>query len=110
MRQKNFRLRIVKATASPAYNGDLTHVKPLAQSRSLSRRRCGAMIASCDPLVERFVICPLNFILLALTLLFFLASCSTHTAGQPDPSPQLVELLPIELDSRNPERKEFGRL
>jgi hypothetical protein len=67
-------------------------------------------LASCDPLVERFVIRPLNFILLALTLLFFLASCSTHTAGQPDPSPQLVELLPIELDSRNPERKEFGRL
>jgi len=58
----------------------------------------------------RFVIRALNFILLALTLLFFLASCSTHTVGQPDPSPQVVELLPIELDSRNPERKEFGRL
>lgn len=67
-------------------------------------------LASCDPLVERFVIRSLNFIFLGLTLLFFLVSCSAHTAGQPDPSPQLVELLPIELDSRNPQRKEFGRL
>ena len=67
-------------------------------------------LASCDPLVERFVIRRLNFMLFALTLLFFLVSCSAYTAGQPDPSPQLVELLPIELDSRNPERTEFGRL
>jgi hypothetical protein len=67
-------------------------------------------LASCDPSMERFVIRLLNFIFLALALLFFLISCSAHTAGQPDPSPQLVELLPIELDSRNPERKEFGRL
>src|SRR5215468_11971119 len=111
IRRKNFRLRIVKTTAYPAYNGDLTPVKPSAQSRGLSRQRCDAIIL--HPAIRwwiRFVIRALNFILLALTLLFFLASCSTHTVGQPDPSPQVVELLPIELDSRNPERKEFGRL
>ena len=30
--------------------------------------------------------------------------------GQAGANPQLVELLPIELDSRNPQQKEFGRL
>jgi hypothetical protein len=60
--------------------------------------------------VERFVIRPLISVSLALPLLLFLVSCSGHTAGQPGPSPQLVELLPIELDSRNPQQKEFGRL
>ena len=60
--------------------------------------------------MERFVIRPLIFVSLALALLLFLVSCSGHTAGQPGSSPQLVELLPIELDSRNPQQKEFGRL
>ena len=67
-------------------------------------------LASCDPLVECFVIRPLNFIFLALAMLFFLVSCSAHTAGQPGPRPQLVESLAIELDPRNPQQKEFGRL
>ena len=53
---------------------------------------------------------PLISVSLALALLLFLVSCSEHTAGQPGPRPQLVELLPIELDSRNPQQKEFGRL
>lgn len=47
---------------------------------------------------------------LALALFLFLVSCSGYTAGQAGVSPQLVELLPIELDSRNPQQKEFGRL
>jgi len=53
---------------------------------------------------------PLIFVSLDLALLLFLVSCSGHSAGQPGSSPQLVELLPIELDSRNPQQKEFGRL
>jgi hypothetical protein len=60
--------------------------------------------------VERLVTRALISVSLALALLLFLVSCSEHTAGQPGPSPQLVELLPIELDSRNPQKKEFGRL
>jgi hypothetical protein len=60
--------------------------------------------------VERFVTHPLIFVSLDLALLLFLVSCSGHSAGQPGSSPQLVELLPIELDSRNPQQKEFGRL
>ena len=59
---------------------------------------------------KRLVIRPLILISLALALLLFLVSCSGHTAGQAGANPQLVELLPIELDSRNPQKKEFGRL
>jgi hypothetical protein len=59
---------------------------------------------------KHLVIRPLILISLALALLIFLVSCSGHTAGAPGSSPQLVELLPIELDSRNPQQKEFGRL
>jgi hypothetical protein len=60
--------------------------------------------------VERFVTHLLIFVSLDLALLLFLLSCSGHSAGQPGLSPQLVELLLIELDSRNPQQKEFGRL
>jgi hypothetical protein len=60
--------------------------------------------------VEHFVIRPLIFLSLSLVLLFFLVSCSGHAPGQAGVSPQLVELLPLELDSRNPQQKEFGRL
>ena len=52
---------------------------------------------------------PAILISLALALLLFLVSCSGHTAGQAGAN-RLVELLPIELDSRNPQKKEFGRL
>ena len=52
---------------------------------------------------------PAISISLALALLLFLVSCSGHTAGQAGAN-RLVELLPIELDSRNPQKKEFGRL
>ena len=41
------------------------------------------------------------------SFLGFLQWAHRRTTG---PSPQLVELLPIELDSRNPQQKEFGRL
>jgi hypothetical protein len=46
----------------------------------------------------------------AVALLLFLISCSGHTAGQLGSKRELVELLPTELDSRNPQQKEFGRL
>ena len=59
---------------------------------------------------KHLVIRPLILISLALALLLFLVSCSGHTAGQAGANPRLVELLPIELDSRNPQKKEFGRL
>jgi hypothetical protein len=49
-------------------------------------------------------------ILISALLLSSLLSCSPHTAAQPAADSRLVELTPIELDSRNPERKEFGRL
>jgi hypothetical protein len=45
--------------------------------------------------------------LISTFLLFSLLSCSPHTAAQPS---RLVELLPIALDSRDPQRKEFGHL
>jgi hypothetical protein len=45
--------------------------------------------------------------LISNLLLLSLLSCSPHTAAQPS---RLVELLPIALDSRDPQRKEFGRL
>ena len=53
---------------------------------------------------------PLISISLVLALILFLVSCSGHTAGQAGVNPRLVELLPIELDPRNPQKKEFGRL
>jgi hypothetical protein len=59
---------------------------------------------------KHLVIRPLILISLALALLLFLVSCSGHTAGQAGANPRLVELLPIELDPRNPQKKEFGRL
>src|SRR6266850_5806923 len=59
---------------------------------------------------KHLVIRPLISISLALALLLFLVSCSGHTAGQAGANPRLVELLPIELDPRNPQKKEFGRL
>jgi hypothetical protein len=43
-------------------------------------------------------------------LIPFLVSCSTRTFGQSAAGSRLVELLPFELDPRNPEQKEFGRL
>jgi hypothetical protein len=58
---------------------------------------------------ERLVIRPLIFASLASTLLLFLISCSEHTAGRSGASP-LVELIPSELDARDPQKKEFGRL
>jgi len=63
-----------------------------------------------EPLLERFVIRPLIFLSLDLALLLFLVSCSRHTAGQIGSQQPLVELLPLELDSRNPQQKEFGPL
>jgi hypothetical protein len=59
---------------------------------------------------KHLVIRPLILISLALALLLFLVSCSGQTARQPRANPRLVELLPIELDPRNPQKKEFGRL
>jgi hypothetical protein len=52
----------------------------------------------------------LIFVSLDLALLLFLVSCSEHAVGQPGSRHQPVELLPLELDSRNPQQKEFGRL
>ena len=43
-------------------------------------------------------------------LLFSLLSCSPYTAVEPALGSRLVELVSIELDSRNPGRKDFGRL
>ena len=108
-----FSLRIARMRRrhTLTYNGHLTRVKPLGAIFRLESTviQCH-YLAYLDPLVERFVIRPLISVSLALALLIFLVSCSGHTAGQPGPSPQLVELLPIELDSRNPQQKEFGRL
>jgi hypothetical protein len=108
-----FSLRIARTRRrhTLTYNGHLTRVKPLGAIFKLESTviRCH-YLAYLDPLVERFVIRPLIFLSLALALLIFLVSCSGHTAGAPGSSPQLVELLPIELDSRNPQQKEFGRL
>ena len=56
------------------------------------------------------VIRPLILSSLALALFLLLVSCSGQIAGQLGSRPQLVELLPIELDSRNPQQREFGRL
>lgn len=53
---------------------------------------------------------PVISVSLALALFLLSVSCSWHTAGQAGPNPQLVELLPIELDARNPQQREFGRL
>lgn len=55
------------------------------------------------------MIWPLTFVAPALVLFIFSVSCSGHITGQLG-APALVELLPIELDSRDPEKKEFGRL
>ena len=43
-------------------------------------------------------------------LIPFLISCGAETVGQAAANSGLVKLVPFELDSRNPERKEFGRL
>jgi hypothetical protein len=60
-----------------------------------------------DPLVLNNSI----FVSLISTFLFFsLLSCSPHTAAQPAANSALVELVPIALDSRDPQRKEFGHL
>jgi hypothetical protein len=108
-----FRLRIarIRRGHTLTYNGHLTPVKPLGAILELSRRLSGAIISTYfDPLVERFVIHPLILPSFALAVLPFLVSCSGHTAGQLGSRRELVELLPIELDSRNPQQKEFGRL
>jgi hypothetical protein len=47
---------------------------------------------------------------ISVPLLLSLLSCSPYTAAQLAAHSQLVELVPIELDPRNPEREEFGRL
>jgi hypothetical protein len=108
-----FRLRIarIRRGHTLTYNGHLTPVKPLGAILELSRRLSGAIISTYfDPLVERFVIHPQILPSFALAVLPFLVSCSGHTAGQLGSRRELVELLPIELDSRNPQQKEFGRL
>jgi hypothetical protein len=108
-----FSLRIarIRRRHTLTYNGHLTRVKPLdAISRLESIVIQCHYLAYLDPLVERFVIRPVISVSLAFALLLLLVSCSEHTAGQIGLSPQLVELLPIELDSGNPQQKEFGRL
>jgi hypothetical protein len=98
-------------TSYSAYNGHLTPVKsPVAIYRLESTAIRCHYLAYFDPLVERLVTRALISVSLALALLLFLVSCSGHTAGQAGANPRLVELLPIELDPRNPQKKEFGRL
>jgi hypothetical protein len=92
------------------YNGHLTRVKPLGAIFRLESTviRCH-YLAYLNPLVKHFVIRPVISVSLALALLPFLVSCSWHTAGQPGSSPQLVELLPIELDSSRMQAIGFRR-
>jgi hypothetical protein len=80
----------------------------------LTKLRVESKAVQCDHLgiphlLERFVISPRIFVSLDLALVLFLVSCSSHTAGQLASKRELVELLPIELNSKNPEQKEFGR-
>jgi len=54
-----------------------------------------------------------NSIFTSLTkalLLLLVISCGSRAVPGHSPGSRLVELLPIELDTRNPERKEFGSL
>ncbi len=60
--------------------------------------------------MKRFLIGNSIFASLATALLLALVSCTGHTAAQSAATPRLVELLPIELDPRNPEKRGFGRL
>jgi hypothetical protein len=52
---------------------------------------------------------PLVSFISVLSLLSLL-SCSPHTAAQTAVTPPLVELIPITLDFRDPQKREFGRL
>src|SRR5712692_3637402 len=48
--------------------------------------------------------------LISALLFLSLLSCGPHTAAQLPANSSLVELIPIELDSRNPDKKEFDHL
>jgi len=47
---------------------------------------------------------------ISIFLSFSLLSCGPYTAVQPRANARLVELVPIDLDSLDPRRKDFGRL
>jgi hypothetical protein len=53
---------------------------------------------------------PIFVSLISTLLLLSLLSCSPYTAVQPAVNSALIELIPITLDSRDPQRKEFGHL
>jgi hypothetical protein len=59
-------------------------------------------------MMNRFVI--QNCSLTSLLILLFLTSCSSYPTKVLAPNSRLVELTAIDLDPKNPERKEFGRL
>jgi hypothetical protein len=60
---------------------------------------------------ERFVIRQLALCSLLVVLMpSWLISCATHSAAPLAQPSRLVQLMAIDLDPNNPERKEFGRL
>jgi hypothetical protein len=71
----------------------------------------GTMVKNFIPAMKCFVIQKLAFRSLLVALIpSFLVSCSSYSAAPLAERSRLVELTAIDLDSKNPERKEFGRL
>ena len=69
------------------------------------------MPSSSNSFLDRLVVNNAPLVsLISVLLLLSLLSCSPHTAAQTAANSPLVELIPITLDSRDPQKKEFGRL
>src|SRR5262245_2167698 len=93
---------------TPAYN-EVDFVSRIRNRQDLSTNIIDAMLCLSHEATKRNNLLKANHILF-LIILSVLFSCLAQTSAQVASTTQLVELVPIDVDPKHPQRKDFGSL